>query len=336
MRTLRILAVSACLTLLFPACHRHTADYQRKLEIEAVPVAECVFDRYEEVLFHLDTTHFQEALMAIQQDYLPFLAGDLSDPEAVRYLKDFALDETSRMLYDKVRQRYPDLKEVEGPVKEMLGRFQAYYPEIEPIQKVYTCVSGLNPEVPPVLVLDGALVISLDWFLDGDEVYERIGMPQYRAVRTDRLSLLKEVGQQLYDAYVAQDRRQANLLEEMVEQGRRDFFVEALYPSMTDEALLGYSKEQLQWVVENEGNLWADVVGNQLLYSGDFELFRTFFADGPFTNEYSHDAPARLGEFLGLRIVRSYFGRNETTLRELMQTRDLQGLFLDSGYKPKK
>ena len=336
MRLLRMMAVSACLALLLPACHRSQADYRRKLAVKDVPTPTCVFDRYEEVLFHLDTARFQEELKAIQQDYLPFLAGDLSDPEAIRYLKDFATDETSLMLYGKVREHYPDLKAVEGPVKEMLGRFQAFYPEVEPIQKVYTCVSGLNPEVPPVLVLDGALVISLDWFLDGDEVYERIGMPQYRAERTDVPSLLKEVGQQLYDAYVAQDRRQANLLEEMVEQGRRDFFVEALCPSIDEEALLGYAKEQLQWAVDNEGNLWADIVGNQLLYSSDFELFRTFFADGPFTNEYSHDAPARLGEFLGLRIVRSYFGRNETTLQELMQTRDLQGLFLDSGYKPRK
>ena len=336
MRLIRIVAFFAGCALGFVACHHDEAGYRRKLDVEAVPTPDVVFDRYEEVLFHLDTARFQEELKAIQQDYLPFLAGDLSDPEAVRYLKDFAVDETAKMLYDKVKEHYPDLKAVEKPLREVLGRFQAYYPEFDPIKKVYTCVSGLNPEVPPVLVLDGALVVSLDWFLDGDEVYERIGMPQYRSVRTDRLSLVKEVGQQLYDAYIAPDRRQTNLLEEMVEQGRRDFFVEALYPSITEEALLGYSKEQLQWTVENEGNLWADVVGNQLLYSSDFEVFRTFFADGPFTNEYSYDAPARLGEFLGLRIVRSYFGKNETTLQELMQTRDLQGLFLNSGYKPKK
>ena len=292
--------------------------------------------RYEEVLFNLDTARFQEELQAIQQDYLPFLEGDLSDPEAVRYLKDFAVDETSRLLYSKVKQYYPDLKKEERMIGTMLGRFHAYDPNAVLPRKVYTCVSGLNPEVPPVLVLDGAMVISLDWFLDGDEVYERIGMPLYRSARTDRLSLAREVGQQLYDAYVAQDRRQTNLLEEMVETGRRDLFAEAMYPSITDEALLGYSKGQMAWVRENEGDLWADIVGNQLLYSSDFEVFRTFFADGPFTNEYSYDAPPRLGAYLGLRIVRSYLGTRETSLRELMQTRDLQGVFLDSGFKPKK
>ena len=322
MKTRKIMVFMACLALLWTGCRRSPSGYQKKLELGKVSAPELAWDRYEEVLFNLDTVHFQEALQAIQQDYLPFLAGDL--------------DETSRLLYDKVKQYYPDLKEVEKMVGVVFGRFQSYYPEISLPRKAYTCVSGLNPEVPPVLVLDNALVISLDWFLEGDEVYERIGMPLYRAARTDRLSLVKELGQQLYDVYVARDRRQTNLLEEMVEQGRRDFFVEALYPSIPDEALLGYSIEQLQWVEANEGDLWADVVGNQLLYSSDFELFRTFFADGPFTNEYSYDAPARLGEFLGLRIVRSYFGTNETSLRALMQTRDLQGLFLDSGYKPKK
>ena len=331
-----MMAFIAVLSVFLAGCHRAPSAYQKKLDPGKFSAPELVWERYEAVLFNLDTTHFQEALQAIQQDYLPFLSGDLSDPEAVRYLKDFAVDETSLLLYDKVKQYYPDLNEVEPMVGEMLGRFHALVPEAPLPNKAYTCVSGLNPEIPPVLVLDGALVISLDWFLEGDEVYERIGMPLYRAMRTDRLSLLKELGQQLYDTYVAHDRRQTNLLEEMVEAGRRDLFVEALYPALPDEVLLGYSKEQLQWANANEGDLWADVVGNQLLYSSDFEAFRTFFADGPFTNEYSYDAPARLGEFLGLRIVRSYLGTEGATFRELMHTSDLQGVFLDSGYKPKK
>ena len=97
-----------------------------------------------------------------------------------------------------------------------------------------------------------------------------------------------------------------------------------------------YTPEQLQWVRQNEARLWADVVSNELLYASEYEVFRTFFADGPFTNEYSYEAPPRLGEFLGLQIVRSYFGLREVGLRDLMEDPDLQGIFLDSGYKPKK
>ena len=60
------------------------------------------------------------------------------------------------------------------------------------------------------------------------------------------------------------------------------------------------------------------------------------YGDGPFTQAYSNDAPSRLGEFFGLNIIRSFFSNNEISLQDLMQRKDLQNIFQDSGYKPKK
>ena len=109
-----------------------------------------------------------------------------------------------------------------------------------------------------------------------------------------------------------------------------------MYPEIEDSVLLGYTSSQLGWVEENEGNLWADMVSSQCLYSTDLEVYRTFLLDGPFTNEYSHEAPSRLGEYIGLQIVRSFVGLHDVTLLGLLQMEDLQGLFLDSRYKPQK
>ena len=115
------------------------------------------------------------------------------------------------------------------------------------------------------------------------------------------------------------------------------FFMEAMSPLTADEVLLGYTPSQLQWAEDFQGDLWADIVGSQVLYSSDMEVYRTFLADGPFTNEYSHEAPARLGEFIGLNIIRSYVKANpEVALRDLMEGRDLQAIFQESHYKPKK
>ncbi len=336
MKTTRSIALLALLLSFVASCNPRTANYHKKLEVTTSPTPDLVFDRYEDVLFHLDTAHFQEALMAIQKDYLPFLGGDLNDPEAVRYLRDFATDPFSKMLYAKVQEHFPDLKTVSGMIEDVYSHFHYYYPEIALPRKIYTCVSGINPEIPPVMINDEGLVISLDWYLDGDEVYERLGMPQYRVDRTSKETLAKEVAQLLYSTYVEEDLKQTDLLSEMVLSGKRSLFVEALRPSITEEVLLGYTPQQVNWVEENEASLWADLVSKQLLYTSEFEVFRLFFSDGPFTNEYSHEAPSRLGEYLGLQIVRSYFGSHEVGLRDLMENQDVQGLFLDSGYKPKK
>ena len=183
---------------------------------------------------------------------------------------------------------------------------------------------------------DNALVISLDWYLSGDEFYDWIGMPRYRSDRTCPESLARDLGLLIYTEYVLQWHKQTNLHEEMVQAGKQYYFIEAMFPDIEDPVLLGYSQPQMQWVKDFEGDLWADVVGAQILYSTEQELFRTFFSDGPFTNEYSHEAPPRLGEYLGLQIVRSYMNGHDISLQELMQNNDLQGVFLESGYKPKK
>ena len=329
-----------CLTLLavfvFTSCHPDLPSYKKKLLKNSKPVEGFLFDRYEEILFGLDTARFQDELKAIQQQYLPFLDGDLDHPEAVYYLKRFATDPFVIHLYQKVTQAFPNLDRISAVVEGVYGHFHYYYPDISLPTHVYTCVSGIDPDVPSVLFAGDALVISLDWYLNGDEVYEQIGMPQYRARRTVVESLAKDLGQLLYETYLDQGAKYGSLIEEMVAAGRADFFIEAMCPELSDSVLLGYSSSQMRWIEVNEGNLWADMVGNQYLYSSDLEIYRTFLSDGPFTNEYSHEAPPRLGEFVGLHIVRSYMDSHETTLQELMQVVDLQELFLDSHYKPKK
>lgn len=337
---MKLLKLSVLISLLSMAallgCGPKTPEYKKRLKEASGPAPQLEFHRYEDVLFNLDTARFQAELLAVQEQYLPFLGGDLTNPLAVKYLKDFAVDTLSISLYHKVRKAYPDLEEVGELVSGVYRRFNYYYPEIKLPTQIYTCVSGIDPEVPSVLFFDDALVISLDWYLEGDDIYERIGMPEYRAQRITKISLAKDLGQQLYVAYVQQPIKCNNLLEEMVEAGRVDFFVEAMSPYIADEVLLGYTPSQLQWAEDFEGDLWADMVGSQCLYSSNLEVYRTFLSDGPFTNEYSHEAPARLGEFIGLNIVRSYMNNHDCSLSELMQNTDLQGVFQDSKYKPKK
>lgn len=336
MKKLFVVIGAVMMAIAFAGCNSESIRYKKKLEIasSASPVLE--FKRYEDVLFTLDTADFQHELMAIQMEYQPFLDGDLRDPMAVKYLKDFAIDPFSRLLYQKVKAAFPDLDEVKTMVEGVYRHFNQYYPDIVLPHRVFTCISGINSDIPPVMILDDALVISLDWYLDGDEVYDQIGVPKYRSERTALPFLVKDLGVLLYQNYVQKPHKQTNLLEEMVYEGKALFFVEAMCPSLPDRLILGYSDSQMMWAEENEGNLWADLVGNQQLYSSEYEVFRIFFADGPFTNEYSHEAPPRLGEFLGLQMIRSYMNNHDCSLQDVMQNTDLQGIFQDSRYKPKK
>ena len=330
----RILTIFA-ICLMMASCQKNDPAYKAKLDITPKPY-NLEFDRYEEVLFNLDTNDFQAELMNVQDRYRVFLSGDLNNLDAVQYLKDFATDPFSITLYENVKAVFSDLKHIEPVVEDVFAHFHYYYPEIELPKKAITCITGVHPDEPPVQIIDDQLVISLDWYLDDEELYDQIGMPRYMSLRRNVSTLAKEVAEQLYMYYLYEWRKQGQIVGEMVFYGRRDFFVEAMCPELPDSVLLGYSSKQWQWAVENEGQVWADIVGNRRLYDASLDAYMMFFGDGPFTQAYSNDAPSRLGEFFGLNISRSYFSNNEVSLQDLMQRKDLQNVFQDSGYKPKK
>lgn len=318
------------------SCQDKAPAYKAKLNIKT-ETYDLQFDRYEDVLFNLDTADFQHELMKIQDRYRVFLSGDLNNSEAVKYLKDFATDNYSISLYQKVKATFPDLKEVERMVEDVFAHFHYYYPEITFPKKVFTCVTGINVDVPPVQIINDQLVISLDWYLDGDEVYDQIGMPRYISQRTSITTLAKDVANRLYMNYLYEWRKQGQVVGEMVFYGRLDFFIEAMCPDMADEVLLGCSVEQLRWAEENEGQIWADIVGSKRLYDAGLDAYMMYFGDGPFTQAYGNESPSRLGEFFGLHIVRSFVNdHDDFDLRSFMRRKDLQNIFQDSGYKPKK
>ncbi len=322
--------------LVMASCQEKEPAYKAKLDIKPEPY-DLQFERYEDVLFNLDTADFQAELMKIQDRYHVFLSGDLNNLDAVKYLKDFATDSFCIGLYQKVRTAFPDLNEVEPMVENVFAHFHYYYPEIQLPKEVFTCVTGINYDEPAVQIIEDKLVISLDWYLDHDEVYDQIGMPKYIQVRTTLETLEKDVANRLYMYYLYEWRKQGQIVGEMVFYGRLNFFIEALCPAIADSVLLGYSAKQWQWAVENEGEMWADIVGNRRLYESSLDAYRMYFGDGPFTQAYSNDAPSRLGEFFGLNIIRAYASSHEDfNLQSFMERQDLQDIFQDSGYKPKK
>lgn len=325
----------ACVSFMMFGCKQNDNNYKSKLDVKVEPV-NVTFNRYEEVLFNLDTVDFQSSLMAVQDQYQVFLGGDLTNPNAVKYLKDFATDPYCIGLYQKVKNAFPDLNEVKNTVEGVLSHFHYYFPEIQLPEKAYTCITGINADEPAVQILNNNLVISLDWYLDYDEIYDQIGMPKYIQHRTRKANLACDVAEQIYLAYLYQWRKQGNVMNEMVYSGRMNFFMEALCPDLTDDILFSWSPEQLAWAVENEGMVWADIVGQKRLYETGLDSYLMYFGDGPFTQAYGNDAPSRLGEYFGTQIIRSYFASHDVSLRQLIDINDLQGIFQDSGYKPMK
>ena len=313
-----------------------TKTHKDKLQVhyENLDPQELTVKKYNEALFSIDTANFAEGLKLIKDDYQVFLGGDLDNADAVDYLKDFATDTFCIRLNDMAQKKFSDDKKLKNDIKSVYQRLSYYYPGIE-IPETYFYVSGVDHSIPSVMIQPGAVLVSMDYYLGNeDKIYDYIGMPRYRSLRCQPSYITRDIAQAFYDNYFAVPASKKDVLSEMINVGKQLYFIEAMNPALPDSVLLGYSSRQTKWVSQYEGEVWASLVGNNMLYTNDIMTFRSLFGDAPFTQMFSNESPGRLGEFIGLQIIRSYMTHNDISLQDLLRNNDVQQIFQNSQYKP--
>ena len=327
---------SLIFTLVFVSCSQ-SEGYKKKLNVQYKNLEPQKLEvvEYSKALFAIDTAHFEEGVMEIAPRFKDLLGDSLNFLD-VMFLKEFVTDPFVLEINKLTNEAFPNTDLVSAKAKGVYQHLKYYYPEVT-IPPTYTYVSGVNYENGPVMISPETVMISLDFYLSNkDFVYNKIGMPRYIARRCQPASLTKDLAEEIYNAYIYKEIRANNVMTEMINSGKRYYFIEAMDPTLNDSILLGYSAQQTDWVHDNEGQIWASIVGNNMLYVNGFEQYRMLFNDGPFTAAFSENAPARLGDYIGLQIVRSFMSNNDESLQELMELNDYQDIFQRSQYKPRK
>lgn len=328
--------VVLALLFLFVSCSK-TTGYEKKLNVDCRNLEPQTVEvlEYNKALFAIDTADFEAGIRAIQPQFQALL-GDTLEPYEMVFLKEFVTDTFIMRINELVEESFPDSDAVSDKVKGVYQHFKYYYPEMT-MPPTFTYVSGINFDNGPVMISPEAVMISLDFYLSNkDLVYDKVGMPRYVSRRCQPASLTKDLAEAMYYSYVFMDVKAKNVLKEMIDRGKKYYFIEAMDPALNDSVLLGYSSQQMEWAQDNEGQIWATIVGNNMLYANGFEQYRVLFNDGPFTAAFSENAPARLGDFVGLQIVRAFMSNNDESLQSLLQMTDYQDILQRSQYKPRK
>lgn len=332
----RIVFISMFVALLLMSCQK-TNSYKDKLLVhyENLEPQSLEIKSYSKALFSIDTADFANGLKSIKDDFLVFLGGDLDDENAVAYLKDFATDTFCVRVNEMVENKFKDTGTLNDDIKSLYQHLNYYYPEIV-LPSTYFYVSGIDYSVPSVMIDRQGVVIALDYYLDNeDAIYDYVGMPRFRSLRCSPSYITRDLAESIYLGYVERQTPQKDVMTEMIKAGKKLYFIEAMNPSLPDSVLLGYSTKQMNWIKRHEGDVWAALVGNDMLYAKSAEMFRMYFGDAPFTQAFSNDAPPRLGEFVGLQIVRSYMKNNDVSLQDMIINNDAQQIFQSSQYKPR-
>ena len=327
------LFVLLLIAISFFACE---TSYRERFDIDTdkLNTQEIEIKAYGKALFEADTTKLKDELLKLQPEFPQFLLADLNDPENVMQMYNFVTDTFLLSLNKQTRKVFPDNKQLEKDLLPVFQHFEHFYPAI-PLPQVFTYISGVSYEIPVIAGQD-AIAIGLDNYLGSEtKAYAQLAIPNFLIYGMQADFIARDFAAAIYDAYLPAQPNASTILDEMVMAGKKLLFIEALVPQATDEILLSYKPEQLEWAKAHEGEIWAFLVGDQLLYSNNYDLFKKLFAEGPFAQDFGDEAPARLGEFMGLQLIRSYANNHPNfCIRKLIEEHDSQTILMEARYKP--
>jgi hypothetical protein len=127
----------------------------------------------------------------------------------------------------------------------------------------------------------------------------------------------------------------ANLLTEMVHQGKILYLLDALMPKTAKPLKVSYTTQQFNWCKANETQIWFYVIDNELLYTKKTSDVIKFMGESPFIQGFPEGSPGRVGHWIGWQIVAAYMEKNPNiTIAQLMQETNAQKILNKSKYKP--
>ncbi len=258
--------------------------------------------------------------------------GNPGDLNYVNYLMQFNQYCKEYNIPNLVESKHGDLSRLTDELSLAFRYYKYYFPEKE-IPTIYTFLSGFKMSVVTDEMMLG---IGLEKYLGSDcELYAAQGIDKYKVRRMEPFMIPVDCMRALALSEFPYVDSVNNLLNQIVYEGKIQYFLDAMFPLGQDTVKFAYTKEQFGWAEQNESNMWAHLIEDQILFSTDELLIRKMIGDAPFTSIFANNSAPRAGAFLGWRIIHKYMDMNpEVSLQQLMLNNDYQGILNSAGYKP--
>lgn len=237
-------------------------------------------------------------------------------------------------LIDTSRILFPELHGLEDELGQAFGYFHHYFPD-RPVPEVFTYVSEFG--IGTFTVDTRVLAIGLDFFLGTDYPYydpavfpvylQQTMTPEYmtsKAIRTLTQVLLPPVSK-------------GNLLDFMIRNGKTIYLTSMLLPDDPMYQICLYTPNQMEWIRNNELNIWSWLLDLGYFYESDQRKFKKLIDPAPNTPGLPEEAPGRITNWIGYRIVESYMKHHpDVSLEDLTANTDFQVIMDQSKYKPNR
>ncbi len=298
----------------------------KESEILSIPM-ELIIERFDK-MFHLASA---DDIPELKKIY-PFLfPSKFNDSVWIKRQKD----SLQLLLLEYVEQKFISMAPLEDDLEYLFKHLKYYFPKT-PTPRVIGVINNVDYQSKTIYT-DSLLLISLDTYLGTDHhLYE--GIPQYVRQEMDDKFLTSHVASK-FAAKKIPPTKDRSLLSQMIYFGKQVYLKEWVLPQSSDAQKMGYTDEQIQWVIDNEVYMWQYFVQKQLLYNTDPSLAQRFIEPAPFSKFYleiDNESPGSVGVWMGWQIIKSFMNRYPDTEINALLNLPAQTLFSKSNYKPKK
>lgn len=330
---------------LISACNADRKNIPDVSDIEVtVPIR-----RFEKDLFAIDTNRVAEGLAKLEASCPEFSELFFSEilgsknpqivPEGhVAYMKGFLTHPPIRALYDSCMLRFDQMPDIERDFQQAFQFFKYYFPERE-VPDITTFISEYA--IGNFIYGENSLAVGLDFFLGNQHPYALLnpGNANFSAYLTRTFTpehMVSKTLQPLIEDMLGTPYGN-RLIDMMVYNGKKLYVQDLLLPYTPDSIKMEVTSAQMEWLEDNQLEMWAFLLSENLLYASDWAQIRKYVEYSPNSPGMPDEAPGRTANWVGLQIVRAYMEQlPETTPEQLLLLRDAQDFLTKSKYKPRR
>lgn len=313
------LIVQWCLVL---GCKNNTTTYPK---VDAIPIP-FTMHRFDQEFANLNAKNLQK----IKQKYPYLFPKKFPDSVWIKRAKDTLQIE----IQNEVDRVFGDFEKEKGELRKLFQHIRYYFPEVRLPKKVITVISDIDYKNKIVLRKD-LLILSLDNYL-GSSHYFYKDIQVFLKKNFEKAQLTTDIATAFAKKIVPLP-KDRSFLSNMIYYGKTIYLQHLFLPYQSSWRTFGYSQNEWNWAIRNEKEIWRYFIDRQLLYSTDRNLASRFLYPAPFSKFYlekiDREAPDRIGQYIGWRIVNDYMKNNNLNLGSLLKI-NAEKLFKTSQYKP--
>jgi hypothetical protein len=294
----------------------------------------------------MDSNRVPEELPELIKEYPSFgprflqnvmFLGQSADTPAVVYRELRSFLSQNQQLKDSVFKKYPTLDAVKSALTQSFRFLHYYYPDYQ-IPRIITFIGNFGYKN---IVTDDGLGIGLDFYMGSSFSYYQISQiqevfPAYLSRKFAPEYIPVDCMNAIIDDLYPTDNDTLPLIDQLIDRGKRLYILDKFLPEANDTLKLGYTGKQYAWCLANEGQIWHSFVQQNVLYSFDPDIVKSYMSDAPTTQTMPTASPGNIGSFVGEQIVRKYVrGQGGDISPKKLMAIPTRTIFSEAQYEPR-